>query len=75
MRKILFLLPVVALGGCQSIGSITPSEGAALACLATQAGAQIAATHASPVLSAQVQSDGNVLCTFVTGASVVVAPK
>lgn len=63
------------LSGCQSFGSLTPSQDAQLICLATTVGQQIAATHTNPLKSAQIQADGSTLCTFATGAAVVVTPS
>lgn len=64
-----------ALAGCQSLGTLTPSQDAQLICLATTLGQQVAATHTNPVKSAQIQADGSTLCTFATGAAVVVTPN
>ena len=75
MKK-LFLIVAVALSGCQTanLGSLTPAQDAQLACLATTAASQLSASYTSPVKSAQIQSNGTVLCTLATGAAVVVTP-
>jgi hypothetical protein len=66
-------LALLLLAGCNTL---TPAQDAALACLGTQLGAELAATHANPVLAAQANADGTTLCTFATGASVIIgAPK
>jgi len=75
--KIFYIFPllVLPLAGCQSLGNLTPAQNAALACLAGQAVAGIAAVDVAPNKAAAVAANGQVLCTTATGAAAIVSAK
>jgi hypothetical protein len=72
MKKIAVFTACTLLTACQTL---TPTQDAQLACLGSALGAQLAANYANPVKAAQIQSDGTILCTFVTGAAIIVTPS
>lgn len=76
--KFLLLLPLLALplAGCSTtLGNLTPAQGAALACLAGQAVAGVAAVDVAPNKAAAVAANGQVLCTTATGVASIVGTK
>lgn len=75
MRRLLLLIPIIGLAGCQSLTNLTPAQQAALACLGASAGSAIAANSLKPSTAAAVASNGQVLCTTATGVAAVVSTK